>query len=184
MISGDMIDPAEFTLSGKGKEDIVNTTVNSEVTFDPLEKPEAAASGYENYTLEETKAPDGYIRVGESLTVNLNLTDSYTDPKTGTVLTNQSGNALTAPPESGLYNLTETSNLTIGGTSTGFFERVSDSGSADSETAVVIYKIRNNPGVELPSTGGPGTSLIYLFGIIAAGLAGTGLVMRKRRKAA
>ena len=44
------------------------------------------------------------------------------------------------------------------------------------------FSIANNPGVALPSTGGPGTRLIYILGIMLAGLAGIGLVMRKRRK--
>ena len=48
----------------------------------------------------------------------------------------------------------------------------------------VFYSISNNPGVELPATGGPGTTLIYLFGIMLTGFAGAVLVMRKRRKAA
>ena len=51
-------------------------------------------------------------------------------------------------------------------------------------SVVFIIKIQNSAGVELPSTGGPGTSLIHLLGIMLTGLAGTRLVMRKRRKAA
>ena len=35
-----------------------------------------------------------------------------------------------------------------------------------------------------PSTGGPGTNLIYLIGTILTALAGAGLMMRKRRKTA
>ena len=46
-----------------------------------------------------------------------------------------------------------------------------------------IVSIRNTTGVVLPSTGGPGTDLIYLLGIILTSLAGLGLVMRKRRGA-
>ncbi len=52
------------------------------------------------------------------------------------------------------------------------------------ENGTWVIKIMNTAGYELPSTGGPGTSLIYLLGIMLTGLAGTGLVMRKRRKAA
>ena len=40
----------------------------------------------------------------------------------------------------------------------------------------------NNPGVELPSTGGPGTTSIYLLGTLLTGIASAGLMMRKRRK--
>ena len=49
-------------------------------------------------------------------------------------------------------------------------------------TGVYIIKIQNSAGFELPSTGGPGTNLIYLLGIILTSLAGLGLVIRKRRR--
>ena len=52
------------------------------------------------------------------------------------------------------------------------------------ENGTWVIKIMNTAGYELPSTGGPGTSLIYLLGIMLTGFAGTGLVMRKRGKAA
>lgn len=58
----------------------------------------------------------------------------------------------------------------------------SKDGTGDDEKFVV--EVLNNPGAELPSTGGPGTSPIYLLGIMLTGLAGAGLVMRRKRKAA
>lgn len=44
--------------------------------------------------------------------------------------------------------------------------------------------IINTPegGYELPSTGGPGTNMLTLFGLMLASLAGAGLAMRRRRK--
>ena len=45
------------------------------------------------------------------------------------------------------------------------------------------FGVENNPGVALPSTGGPGTNLIYLIGIMLTGIAGAGLMMRKRKAA-
>jgi LPXTG-motif cell wall-anchored protein len=44
------------------------------------------------------------------------------------------------------------------------------------------FTIPNAPGVALPNTGGPGTNMLYFFGIMLAGLAGTGLVMKRRRR--
>lgn len=44
------------------------------------------------------------------------------------------------------------------------------------------YTVENEPGAALPSTGGPGTNMIYLLGIMLTGLAGAVLVMRKRRR--
>lgn len=49
---------------------------------------------------------------------------------------------------------------------------------------LALLKIANTPGVALPNAGGPGSDLIYILGIMITGLAGAGLVMRKRRKAA
>jgi LPXTG-motif cell wall-anchored protein len=44
--------------------------------------------------------------------------------------------------------------------------------------------VMNNPGVSLPETGGHGTTMFYLFGIMLAGVAGAGLIRRKFRRAA
>lgn len=52
----------------------------------------------------------------------------------------------------------------------------------DSETDTYTITVPNNPGVELPSTGGVGTDLIYLFGTMLTGFAGAGLVMKKRQR--
>ena len=51
----------------------------------------------------------------------------------------------------------------------------------DNDLTIIIG---NTPGVALPSTGGPGTRLYYLLGIMLTAFAGAGLVMRKRRRAA
>jgi LPXTG-motif cell wall-anchored protein len=53
---------------------------------------------------------------------------------------------------------------------------------ANSNTEIIYYRITNNPGAVLPSTGGPGTNLIYILGIMLTGLAGAGLVMKRRRR--
>ena len=52
---------------------------------------------------------------------------------------------------------------------------------ADKSTTVL--RVWNNPGVSLPSTGGPGTNFIYLIGSIMLAFAGAGLAMRRRRRA-
>ena len=51
------------------------------------------------------------------------------------------------------------------------------------ESSLTII-LGNTPGFALPSTGGRGIALTYLLGIILTSLAGAGLAMRKRRKAA
>ena len=49
----------------------------------------------------------------------------------------------------------------------------------DNNLSIVVG---NTPGAALPNTGGPGTNMIYLFGIMLTGLAGTGILMKRRRR--
>ena len=46
----------------------------------------------------------------------------------------------------------------------------------------LAFEVENEPGAALPGTGGSGTTILYLFGIMFTGLAFVGLVMRKRKK--
>ena len=45
-----------------------------------------------------------------------------------------------------------------------------------------IITIRNDAGVSLPNTGGPGTRLFTILGILLLALSGAGAMMRKRRE--
>ena len=54
-------------------------------------------------------------------------------------------------------------------------------GQAEDTQQIQVW---NNPGVELPATGGPGTVQIYLLGFILAGFAGAGLLMERRKRKA
>ena len=53
-----------------------------------------------------------------------------------------------------------------------------DNASVDEDGITIL--ITNEPGAALPNTGGIGTTLIYLIGILLIVLAGAGLIMRKR----
>ena len=115
------------------------------------------------YYLEETQAPDGYIISESPLTIRLTLKDEYRDyevPKP--VITDISNTP---------YNWTQTVQKLA----------YADSKDGTGDDDKFVVEVLNNPGVVLPSTGGPGTNLIYLFGIMLTGLAGAGLLMRKRR---
>ncbi|MBQ6635767.1 MAG: VWA domain-containing protein [Lachnospiraceae bacterium] len=62
---------------------------------------------------------------------------------------------------------------------------LSQSGAGISQIGDVYQlKVTNDEGVELPSTGGPGTCMIYLSGMTLISLAAAGLAMKRRRKAA
>ena len=91
----------------------------------------------------------------------------------------------------GRYKLEETDPPTGYVKSEGpYFINVSGDGTGDNVEGTVLYAsveghvftIENTPGAALPSTGGPGTSLIYFLGIILTCLAGAGLILRKRCK--
>ena len=66
-----------------------------------------------------------------------------------------------------------------------FMEAQPANPDSDPPTAAAnaTFRVGNTPGAALPSTGGPGTSLICLLGIMLTGLAGAGMVMQLRRKA-
>ena len=77
--------------------------------------------------------------------------------------------------------------ITVTGSDVTYDEGTSISGNGSGKTfdpAAKTYtlKISNSSGVELPSTGGPGTNLLYLLGLMLTSLADAGLVMRKRRR--
>ncbi len=44
------------------------------------------------------------------------------------------------------------------------------------------FIIPNTPGAALPNTGGPGTTLFYLVGLLLTALAGGGILMKRRRR--
>ena len=46
---------------------------------------------------------------------------------------------------------------------------------------ISLITITNTPGAALPNTGGPGTTALYLLGIMLTAFASAALVMRKRR---
>ncbi len=53
----------------------------------------------------------------------------------------------------------------------------------NNEAQNITFKVENEPGAELPATGGFGTSLIYLLGFIFTGFATAGLLLREDRRA-
>ena len=78
--------------------------------------------------------------------------------------------------------------VTVGTTDVTYDEgtNISSNGSGktyDANTKAYTLKISNSAGYELPSTGGPGTSFIYLLGSILTAFAGAGLMMRRKRRA-
>ena len=44
------------------------------------------------------------------------------------------------------------------------------------------FVIPNTPGAALPNTGGPGTTIFYMIGLLLTSFAGTGILMKRRRR--
>ena len=133
----------------------------------------------EQYYLVETQTPEGYVGI-DPIPVKLNVTDIFT-PKPG---------EMTQPtqPETGFYDWNQTASLKLDAeygvkrTNADNTEDLTHSGTDNSENETVYYRVINNPGFELPHTGGPGTTLIHLLGIMLTGLAGACLVLKQRQK--
>ena len=136
------------------------TTSDGKITVEDLSY---APDG--TFYLVETKAHDGYNILTEPVTIRLHLKDEYRDYKEPKpVITDISDTP---------YNWTQTvQKLIYSG---------SKDGTGDDEKFIV--EVLNNPGVELPATGGSGTGLLYLMGILLTALAGAGLVLMHSRNA-
>ena len=120
------------------------TDSNGKQTFKP---DNGLASGY--YELTELKAPDGYVITADSTIYikveELGVIKLLKRDASGTVLWDE------AAEEGELVGSASVSTSTT---------------AADGKT--ITFTVRNEPGVELPAAGGPGTKLIYLLGGLLA----------------
>jgi len=132
----------------------------------------------EQYYLVETQAPPGYEPI-PPIPVDLSISDVFT-PKPGTA-------TQITKPDSGIYDWVQNTALILSAdsgvkrTDADNTVDLTNSGTANSQNEIIYYRIINNPGVELPSAGGPGTTLIYIFGSIL--LLGSVIVLAGRARA-
>ena len=131
------------------------TDSNGKQTF----KPDAGLEpGY--YELTELKAPDGYVLTADPTVFikveNLGVIKLLKKDESGAVLWDQ-----VADEGELVGNASISTSVT----------------AADGKT--ITFTVRNEPGVELPSAGGPGTKVIYLAGAL---LTLFGVVMLWKRK--
>ena len=132
----------------------------------------------EQYYLVETEVPAGYNGISP-IPVNLNISDIYT-PKPGAT-------TQTTKPDSGIYDWTQNASLVLNAES-GVKRTNADNTAvlthsavtANSNMETIYYRITNNPGVELPSTGGPGTRIFTILGSIL--VLGAGVLLWRRRR--
>lgn len=112
------------------------------------------------YYLEETKAPDGYNKLPNSIKIVIDATTSNGQGWQGSEDGSTAGNALTA--------------LTI------TVDNGEAVGSGDPNLGIVDAEVKNNAGSTLPGTGGMGTTIFYVLGAILVLGAGVLLIARRR----
>ena len=152
------------------------TTNGGSVTTDAL----PLLAGNEAYYLVETKAPAGYYMLTEPLKVTIDMTGHNTWTK---IADNSSSQTKPDPYE--LSNWLQEATIKVlkmDDTAYDPTQTPTYNHTNDTTDASVTYKIINNAGYELPSTGGLGTTILYLLGIMLTSFAGAGLVMRKRNR--
>lgn len=111
------------------------------------------------YSLEETKAPDGYNKLNTAIELTLKATTANNQEWDGTA-------------NKALTNIELTTNDTTN----------SATEKGDVNTGMVNAIISNNSGTQLPSTGGIGTTIFYTVGGVLVVGAGVTLIAKKRAK--
>ena len=113
--------------------------------------------GAGEYTIEELVAPDGYNLLGKPIVIN--ITGTYVNPET------QEGAVTTKPS---IEWSVETKDV--------------EGGNIKVTDGIVKITIGNASGQLLPSTGGAGTTLIYIIGGALIVGAGALLVFKKKKE--
>ncbi|GAB6886485.1 isopeptide-forming domain-containing fimbrial protein [Streptococcus equinus] len=158
---GKALPGAEFTLVKKNKDgstknvDVIKNTEGTSFTFKGLDAGD--------YVLKETKTPDGYNTIK---TINFTINAKYDTEADDPQLTELSG-GVTANTDSGMIEFNK--NITP--------KEAATSGSLEAN-------VENKKGSLLPSTGGMGTTILYVIGSILVLVAAVLLITKKRMDAA
>lgn len=197
---------AEFTLYGAklegGSVVIDKTNVVGTTTSDAKGRLNFTGLDAGTYFLQETKAPAGYVKNSDPVKVTI---DARLQEKTITEWYDQAGNWYASEAEatagananSSLTNKKVTKyeyktdelvsyTVTYGEQASSYtFDHVHESNNGEikwniQSSSEAPQSILNTKGVELPSTGGIGTTLFYLIGGLLALGAGVVLVSRRR----
>lgn len=179
---------AEFELLDKDKN-----------SFSPKKIATSDASGRINFTgldagvywLKETKAPAGYVKQSDPVQITIDATMTTREL---TEYYDQAGNWYDQPGTGRTeykYSTEELESYTVtyGTTASQYtFKHVHESGSEEIKWSIATsseapQSIVNTKGVELPSTGGMGTTIFYIIGAVLVIGAGILLVTRRRMSA-
>ena len=153
-VDGEPVDVNISPVAGQPGYYVVDSESNSNEVVSPKEGL-IVIKGVDNvvYTLTETKAPAGYNLLKEAVTI----TPAQTGTTTITIYKDASGNVVD----------TETENTS----------------TVTSDVSVTAEVVVNEAGALLPSTGGMGTTVIYIIGAVLVIGAGIVLVVRRRTNA-
>ncbi len=158
-INGDKSTEAEFTLKKEMKDGTLRDVTLTKDANNKLYSAKGIDDG--RYILTETKAPDGYNLITDTVTYN---GQTYAHSVEITLDATHSDGDLPA--------------LTALSSKVGASEAV----DGNLSTGVVTASIVDKAGNELPSTGGIGTKIFYEAGIAMIAAAGIILVLKKRKE--
>jgi LPXTG-motif cell wall-anchored protein len=182
-----VLEGAEFTLWG----DLNKTAPAVRTGLKSDAKGQIQITGLDagTYWLEETKAPDGFIK--QQTLTKVEIIPEF-EKKTVAAHTETIDNITVTVPEYSYAILksytikiddkvTSTYTVKNEGTVDAADDHIIADGSSDGNPAGTDGKIKNVQGVELPSTGGIGTTIFYVLGGLL--VVGAAVILVARRKA-
>ena len=173
--AGPALDGAQFTVAGLVVEETADG-VYTVVSYDPTSSAASAKMSTKNgmlyivglasdvvLTVTETDAPAGYNKLNTTFTLKPQVLEKQIYKLDGYEAYDADGNLIEHSETSSTEYVQVTKNL--------------------SELDAASYKVVNNKGTELPSTGGIGTTIFYVVGAMLVLGAGVLLVTRRRMSA-
>ena len=181
---------AQFTLHKLDPEnhgsylggDAAETMVSEMTDAEGRTSFESIKTGY--YEMTETKMPDGYVKT-EEIRVYIRVQDGVVTRLVKTADDPQTDNVDEGLVKNWPMMESDTSliQFTAGQEAVEDDPATNDVDESQAETNAMV-KVGNTPGASLPSTGGPGTNLLYLLGSMLIMLAGAGFILLNRKKRA
>lgn len=132
------------------------------------------AAGF--YEIVETQYPTGYIQGTENPVFEVKYNKGSIEPEI--VLVYASGSNIGQPITGNATELVKIGQVMT--TQHGETVNWTTNGGYDGTVSADIT-VGNTPGAALPHTGGPGTNLFYLIGLLMMAFAGIGFVMKRRK---
>lgn len=134
---------ADGKVTSYPKGAVLTTGKDGKINISGLDKGE--------YKLKETKAPNGYNILKDELTVTIGAEVNDAEDALDKI-------SLT------VVNGTDTTTTTIDPNANGLSEEQKDAANAGLAAGILTTNVKNSTGMELPETGGMGTTIFYIAG--------------------